>query len=68
MIKLYCEICNWKKFFNTEEEIDLIQFNKSSVQKNIPKLNQGKLDKGGQKDLQQFYKCPNCGRLVKVKK
>lgn len=67
---MFCEPCGFKKIIDFNEQItDLFEVKTSPIQLKIPSL-----DPVSQKTVQSKfqpqaprYKCPKCGRLVKVK-
>lgn len=64
VLRLYCEICNWKQIVEDLESIDLVEAKTSAIQTNIPKLVEGKTVLSKNKNQVRKFKCPSCGRLI----
>lgn len=68
--QLYCEICNWKKITDGSDVHDLTPVKKSKIQRGIPRLD-AKTKKKVEpkwKNMPKQFKCPECGRPVKIKR
>lgn len=66
---IYCEPCAFKKIFEPDESINLVEIKRSSVQLKGPKLNpaSGTTNPAGSMTKTKMVKCPKCGRGVVVK-
>jgi len=67
--KLHCEICG-HTIVTDGTNIKLVEYKRSRVQKEIPKLDPStnKLVEGSWLSLPKKYKCPKCGRLISPRK
>ena len=70
LYQLYCEYCHWKRITDGSDIQDLIEIKKSSIQRNIPKLNPATKEVIPSKFKKQpkKFKCKDCGRPVSPKK
>lgn len=79
LYQLYCEICNWKRITDGSDH-GLREAKSSPIQRGVPKLGEEKdttLERGFKsreiiepkmKKLPKRFKCPKCGRIVRMKK
>ena len=68
---IFCEICGYHRITDgsSPEDKDLIEIKRGKVQRNIPKLNEeGKVEDSLFFPQPKMFKCPSCGRGVRVKK
>lgn len=68
--RLYCEICNYNKITENGVDLDLPEFARSEIQRDIPKLDEKfkKIEMKPPRKQARMFKCPKCGRLIKPKK
>lgn len=68
LYRLYCEICNYNRVTDGTDLDDLVKYSRSPVQNQIPKWNEKekKTDPGKFQKLPKQFKCPKCGRLIKL--
>ena len=68
MYRLYCEFCNYNRVTDGNDLNDLIPYKRSKIQTQIPKLDENKKTTipGKFASLPKQYKCPKCGRLIKL--
>lgn len=65
--QIHCEICGYKKKTDGTD-VKLVEYKRSKIQTNIPKMEDGKFVVGKDMALPKTFKCPSCGRLVRPKK
>lgn len=66
----FCEFCSFKMILEEENfSKELVEIKTSSIQTNIPKLNEktGKIEIKPEKNQNKKFKCPRCGRGVAIK-
>ena len=71
LYRLYCELCNYNRITDGTDIGDLVEYKRSKIQANIPKIDPLDDNKVKEKEhikLPKQFKCPKCGRLIKPKK
>jgi len=63
---IHCDYCSYHKVIskNTNNDIKLVEIKNASVQKNIPRLENGQVIQSDSISRLKKYKCPGCGRGV----
>lgn len=68
LYQLYCEICNWKKITDGSDVDGFYEYSTSQLMGEIPKLENDKVVGAKFKDRNKKIRCPNCGRVLVIKK
>lgn len=66
-LRLYCDNCNFSQWLTEEKISGLVEYKRSSIQKNIPRLVNNSVVNTKPKELPKQFKCPGCGRLIRIK-
>lgn len=67
---IFCEPCGFKAIYNNEASVDAIEVPLAKIQKNIPVLDpktQKTIESQWQERKKTIFKCPSCGRAVKLR-
>lgn len=66
----YCEPCGYREFLNEEDFKSKIEISRSPIPKGVVKIEDGKATEESLKQgvpQPRMFKCPKCGRGVKVR-